>query len=234
MDAHNLAVCFGPTLCPIPVGKDLVQFTTLVNELIKNFIIFCHDIFNFDIDGPEYKPRQLGDLDEEEEDEAQDEGDNAVEVEREGEEKPSTKLQAIAEHDFESDNPKVLNFKANDPLILYSQASADWWKGSNGEANGLIPSKYIRVLEEQKPEVVERQLGDNEGDSVETKHLSFNSSKKMWESLSPGGTNERKKSSKDQAPDLLQDVLDKSQEIEVSVGGAMKKKKDSVIVGTAV
>ena len=55
MDAHNLAVCFGPTLCPIPVGKDLVQFTTLVNELIKNFIIFCHDIFNFDIDGPEYK-----------------------------------------------------------------------------------------------------------------------------------------------------------------------------------
>ena len=128
----------------------------------------------------------------------------------------------------------MLNFKANDPLILYSQASADWWKGSNGEANGLIPSKYIRVLEEQKPEVVERQLGDNEGESVETKHLSFNSSKKMWESLSPGGTYERKKSSKDQAPDLLQDVLDKSQEIEVSVGGAMKKKKDSVIVGTAV
>ena len=88
-----------------------------------------------------------------------------MEVEREGEEKPSTKLQAIAEHDFESDNPKVLNFKANDHLILYSQASADWWKGSN---------------------------------------------------------------------DLLQDVLDKSQEIEVSVGGAMKKKKDSVIVGNAV
>ena len=26
MGAHNLAVCFGPTLCPIPVGKDLVQF----------------------------------------------------------------------------------------------------------------------------------------------------------------------------------------------------------------
>ena len=59
----------------------------------------------------------------------------------------------------------MLNFKANDHLILYSQASADWWKGSN---------------------------------------------------------------------DLLQDVLDKSQEIEVSVGGAMKKKKDSVIVGNAV
>ena len=55
MDAHNLAVCFGPTLCPIPAGKDLVLHTTLVNDLIKNFIIFCHDIFNFEIDGPEYR-----------------------------------------------------------------------------------------------------------------------------------------------------------------------------------
>ena len=55
MDCHNLAVCFGPTLCPIPTGRDLVLHTTLVNDLIKNFIIFCHDIFNFEIDGPVYQ-----------------------------------------------------------------------------------------------------------------------------------------------------------------------------------
>lgn len=55
MDPYNLAVCFGPTLCPIPPNKDLVQHTNLVNDLIKNFIIFCHDIFNFEIDGPIYK-----------------------------------------------------------------------------------------------------------------------------------------------------------------------------------
>ena len=55
MDCHNLAVCFGPTLCPIPAGRDLVLHTTLVNDLIKNFIIFCPDIFNFEIDGPVYR-----------------------------------------------------------------------------------------------------------------------------------------------------------------------------------
>ena len=55
MDCHNLAVCFGPTLCPIPAGRDLMLHSTLVNDLIKNFIIFCHDIFNFEIDGPVYK-----------------------------------------------------------------------------------------------------------------------------------------------------------------------------------
>merc|ERR1712154_132853 len=58
MDPYNLAVCFGPTLCPIPPNKDLVQHTNLVNDLIKNFIIFCHDIFNFEIDGPVYKGTQ--------------------------------------------------------------------------------------------------------------------------------------------------------------------------------
>ena len=47
MDPYNIAICFGPNLCPIPEGKDLVQHTNLVNDLIKNFITFCKDIFNF-------------------------------------------------------------------------------------------------------------------------------------------------------------------------------------------
>ena len=54
MDPYNIAICFGPNLCPIPEGKDLVQHTNLVNDLIKNFIIYCDDIFNFDIDAPIY------------------------------------------------------------------------------------------------------------------------------------------------------------------------------------
>ena len=54
MDPYNIAICFGPNLCPIPEGRDLVQHTNLVNDLIKNFIIFCDDIFNFEIDGPVY------------------------------------------------------------------------------------------------------------------------------------------------------------------------------------
>ena len=54
MDPFNLAICFGPSLCPIPDNKDLVQHTNLVNDLIKNFIIYSPDIFNFPMDGPVY------------------------------------------------------------------------------------------------------------------------------------------------------------------------------------
>jgi len=54
MDPFNIAICFGPNLCPIPEGKDLVLHTNLVNDLIKNFIIYCDDIFDFEIDAPVY------------------------------------------------------------------------------------------------------------------------------------------------------------------------------------
>ena len=48
MDPYNLAICFGPTLVPIPTDRDQVQYQNLVNELIKNFIIFHEDIFPLD------------------------------------------------------------------------------------------------------------------------------------------------------------------------------------------
>ena len=51
MDPYNLAICFGPTLVPIPEDRDQVQFQNLVNELIKNFIIFHEDIFPTDVPG---------------------------------------------------------------------------------------------------------------------------------------------------------------------------------------
>ena len=48
MDASNLAICFGPTLLPVPTGKDQVQFQPFVNELIKNIIIHYEVVFPFD------------------------------------------------------------------------------------------------------------------------------------------------------------------------------------------
>ena len=48
MDPYNLAICFGPTLVPVPEDKDQVQFQNLVNELIKNIIINSEDIFPVD------------------------------------------------------------------------------------------------------------------------------------------------------------------------------------------
>ena len=55
MDPYNLAICFGPTLVPIPTDRDQVQYQNLVNELIKNFIIFNEDIFPNDGLGTVYE-----------------------------------------------------------------------------------------------------------------------------------------------------------------------------------
>jgi SLIT-ROBO Rho GTPase activating protein len=56
MDPYNLAICFGPTLVPIPEDRDQVQYQNLVNELIKNFIIFHEDIFPASVQGMTSKP----------------------------------------------------------------------------------------------------------------------------------------------------------------------------------
>ena len=67
MDPYNLAICFGPTLVPIPEDRDQVQFQNLVNELIKNFIIFHEDIFPLSVPGTIYEkfltmePDDMGD-----------------------------------------------------------------------------------------------------------------------------------------------------------------------------
>lgn len=45
MDVYNLAICFGPTLVPVPEDQDQVQYQNLVNEFIKNIIVFHEDIF---------------------------------------------------------------------------------------------------------------------------------------------------------------------------------------------
>ena len=48
MDASNLAICFGPTLMPVPEGKDPVQYQTYVNDLVQNIIVHHEALFPFD------------------------------------------------------------------------------------------------------------------------------------------------------------------------------------------
>lgn len=56
MDPYNLAICFGPTLVPVPEDKDQVQYQNQVNELIKNIILFHDEIFpTQDIGGTLYE-----------------------------------------------------------------------------------------------------------------------------------------------------------------------------------
>lgn len=56
MDPYNLAICFGPTLVPVPEDKDQVQYQNQVNELIKNIILFNDEIFpSHDLGGTVYE-----------------------------------------------------------------------------------------------------------------------------------------------------------------------------------
>lgn len=45
MDPYNIAICFGPTLVPVPEDKDQVQYQNQVNDLIKNIITYNEEIF---------------------------------------------------------------------------------------------------------------------------------------------------------------------------------------------
>ncbi|KAI1724883.1 rhoGAP domain-containing protein [Ditylenchus destructor] len=55
MDPYNLAICFGPTLLPIPDGKDQVYYQNFVNEVVKNLIVHHDVIFSTKVSGPRYQ-----------------------------------------------------------------------------------------------------------------------------------------------------------------------------------
>jgi len=226
MDPFNLAICFGPTLCRIPSNKDQVQHTNLVNDLVKNFIIYTAEIFNFNIDGPVYiavGERLSG-------------GEEKDSVSLTSSESAQPVRYAVAEFDFASDTPRALSFSAGETLLLYSQASEDWWRGNKDGDDGLIPSSYIRLVSPSpspspsrgqvsrgaSPDTLRRLHSEDEG--VISKLPSFKSNKQMWEKK----TLDRKAA---KAPDLLKDVLDKSQEIEVVTSN---DKKENLVVDTPV
>jgi len=48
MDAHNLSVCFGPTLMPMPPDHDQVRNQNYINELIRILIVYHEKIFPAD------------------------------------------------------------------------------------------------------------------------------------------------------------------------------------------
>uniref|UniRef100_A0A667YES9 SLIT-ROBO Rho GTPase activating protein 3 n=1 Tax=Myripristis murdjan TaxID=586833 RepID=A0A667YES9_9TELE len=62
MDPYNLAICFGPTLMPIPDDQDPVACQAHVNEVIKTIIIHHEVIFpsHRELDGPVYEKCMTG------------------------------------------------------------------------------------------------------------------------------------------------------------------------------
>ncbi|XP_076289295.1 SLIT-ROBO Rho GTPase-activating protein 1 isoform X2 [Lasioglossum baleicum] len=192
MDPYNLAICFGPTLVPVPEDKDQVQYQNQVNELIKNIITFCEEIFPEDIGGTQYEKyisREPDDADvgDSPTDQVQEDMDSEVYPS----EDESENLEATAQFDFNARSERELSFKKGDTLTLYTQVSNDWWRGALAGREGLIPDKYIMIKikdEEREKELLKssseesmRRRTSSSADSV----LSSNNSPLMGPSGNP-------------------------------------------------
>ncbi|KAL6259249.1 hypothetical protein P5V15_009168 [Pogonomyrmex californicus] len=192
MDPYNLAICFGPTLVPVPEDKDQVQYQNQVNELIKNIITFCEEIFPEDIGGTQYEKyisREPDDVDvgDSPTDQVQEDMDSEVYPS----EDESENLEGTAQFDFNARSERELSFKKGDTLTLYTQVSNDWWRGALAGREGLIPDKYIMLKikdEEREKELLKssseesmRRRASSSADSV----LSSNNSPLMGPSANP-------------------------------------------------
>eukprot|EP00092_Neocalanus_flemingeri_P090614 GFUD01114782.1.p1 GENE.GFUD01114782.1~~GFUD01114782.1.p1 ORF type:complete len:643 (-),score=177.63 GFUD01114782.1:52-1860(-) len=219
MDPYNIAICFGPTLCPIPEGKDLVQHTNLVNDLIKNFLIFCDDIFHDEIDGPLYI--RTDGLDAGHDDQVQEDA-----TKEPNEDQPKLQPEeAVALYDYKSGTANELSFNKGDKLLLFSKANDHWWKGRKDEVNGLIPAQYVQIsgldevqedflTEKKQTENATKPREDEDYEPIVTEMMSFKSNRNLWEqrenkTLERPKKNIIKPTNLVTAPDLLQDLIEK-------------------------
>ncbi|KAM9829225.1 SLIT-ROBO Rho GTPase-activating protein 3-like isoform 2-T2 [Syngnathus typhle] len=142
MQPYNLAVCFGPSLLRGVDSDDVVARQPQVNDLVKTMIL-QHDVIfpgQSELPGPIYEKHMT--LEQEYCEPITEEGDG------EAEHLPSEdEWEAVAMFDYAARSPAELSFKQGELLILHSKASSDWWRGEAGGLKGLIPHKYISILE---------------------------------------------------------------------------------------
>uniref|UniRef100_A0A8C2YWA3 SLIT-ROBO Rho GTPase activating protein 3 n=1 Tax=Cyclopterus lumpus TaxID=8103 RepID=A0A8C2YWA3_CYCLU len=149
MDPYNLAICFGPTLMPIPDEQDPVACQAHVNEVVKTIIIHNELIFpnQRELDGPVYEKCMTGGEEYCDSPHSEpgtiDEADNGTEPHTSDEE--VEQIEAIAKFDYMGRTPRELSFKKGASLLLYHRASEDWWEGRHNGVDGLIPHQYIVV-----------------------------------------------------------------------------------------
>lgn len=60
---------------------------------------------------------------------------------------PEGTVEAVACFGYTGRTVQELSFQRGDVLRLHSRASSDWWRGEHGSIRGLIPHKYITLLE---------------------------------------------------------------------------------------
>ncbi|KAB0394980.1 hypothetical protein E2I00_008903 [Balaenoptera physalus] len=150
MDHYNLAICFGPTLMPVPEIQDQVSCQAHVNEIVKTIIIHHETIFPDakELDGPVYEKCMAGD---DYCDSPYSEHGTLEEVDQDAGTEPHTSedecepIEAIAKFDYVGRSARELSFKKGASLLLYHRASEDWWEGRHNGIDGLVPHQYIVV-----------------------------------------------------------------------------------------
>uniref|UniRef100_A0A8D2LD48 SLIT-ROBO Rho GTPase activating protein 1 n=1 Tax=Varanus komodoensis TaxID=61221 RepID=A0A8D2LD48_VARKO len=150
MDPYNLAICFGPTLMPVPDIQDQVSCQAHVNEIIKTIIIHHENIFpdTKELDGPVYEKCMAGDdyCDSPySEHGTLEEVDLDAGTELHTSEDECEPIEAIAKFDYVGRSARELSFKKGASLLLYHRASDDWWEGRHNGIDGLVPHQYIVV-----------------------------------------------------------------------------------------
>ncbi|RXN00209.1 SLIT-ROBO Rho GTPase-activating protein 1 [Acipenser ruthenus] len=150
MDPYNLAICFGPTLMPVPDIQDQVSCQAHVNEIVKTIIIHHEIIYpdSKELDGPVYEKCMAGD---DYCDSPYSEHGTLEEVDQDASTEPHTSedecepIEAIAKFDYIGRSARELSFKKGASLLLYRRASDDWWEGRHNGIDGLVPHQYIVV-----------------------------------------------------------------------------------------
>lgn len=150
MDPYNLAICFGPTLMPVPDVQDQVSCQAHVNEIVKTIIIHHENIFPDakELEGPVYEKCMAGD---DYCDSPYSEHGTLEEADHEGGNETHTSedecepIEAIAKFDYVGRSARELSFKKGASLLLYHRASEDWWEGRHNGVDGLVPHQYIVV-----------------------------------------------------------------------------------------
>ncbi|XP_040830526.1 rho GTPase-activating protein 4 [Ochotona curzoniae] len=161
MDPYNLAVCFGPTLLPVPTGQDPVAVQGRLNQLVQTLIMQPARVFPpaTVLPGPVYEKcmappaasclggMQLESLPGELEPEDS-EGLPSMPAPGASAVSPSdleAGMEAVACFAYTGRTAQELTFQRGDVLRLYTRASSDWWRGELGGVRGLIPHKYISL-----------------------------------------------------------------------------------------
>ncbi|KAM9180634.1 rho GTPase-activating protein 4 [Dugong dugon] len=150
MDPYNLAVCFGPTLLPVPAGQDPVALQGRVNRLVQTLIMKPTSVFPplAELPGPVYEkcmaPPSAGCLGDAQLDSMA--GENEPELEAGAQEDDvEGAMEAVACFAYTGRTTQELTFQRGEVVRLHTRASDDWWWGELGGTCGLIPHKYITL-----------------------------------------------------------------------------------------